>query len=726
MGLVKWFRKNNAKLMAIVVIILMIAFIGGSSLTYLLQPKGSGLKATFATMGNGQKITNADYRQAEREMEILKNLGTENIFKMLQYSMPRVQDLHAILLSELLFSEQKGSAEVINTLSQIITKNLYRISENQISEIYNRTMPSTIYWLCLSKEAEAAGIGVSNEAAGELLGKVIPGMYNGVTYSQFMNSMVRSEGVSEPQILATFAKLLGVLYYSHIVCTCQDTTLSQMKHIVESEQGMNIDFVRFDSSIFAKSQPEPNEQVLLSNFNKYKSYLEGQVATDNPYGLGYKLPDRVRLEYIALKLKDVSQIIKPPSQDEMEEFYNKHKSDFTSQVPSDPNDPNSPLTPKATPYSSVSQLISKHLLTLKIFSKAQSILQDAITLTEAAAKDYNETELAKFSIEKLAEIAGDYDTVAEELGKQHNIKLYSGKTGLLSVLDMQKDEYLSMLDVTGSGGMYVPLMDVAFAVEQLGTSNLDMYNLQIPRMYQNIGPLQDMSGRSQDFDEQIIAIVRVVEADKASEPQELDLKYSTASIVFEPNQAEADKKIFSIKEKVAEDVKKLAAMESTKTKAEEFLEQATASDWESTIKKFNELYATKDVNEPFKLETRQGLPKISEKMMDAMTMQYQGNPRAAYLAADLQASRLMAEQLYSLIPADANSIKPDLPIEFKPYQSYYCVKSLSIKRKWKEDFERDKAAQLYGEEINRSQSLALVHLNPANILKRTNFQTIDK
>ncbi len=94
------------------------------------------------------------------------------------------------------------------------------------------------------------------------------------------------------------------------------------------------------------------------------------------------------------------------------------------------------------------------------------------------------------------------------------------------------------------------LTDVAFAVDQVGASDLEIYNLQKPRLYQNIGPLQDLSGQEQDNDKQIMAIVRVTEAYKASEPEDLALKYSAASIVFEPNQADAEKKIFSVKEKV--------------------------------------------------------------------------------------------------------------------------------------------------------------------------------
>ena len=49
MSLVRWFRKNNTKVMAVVVIILMVAFVGGSSLSYILQPDRGGMKRTFAT-----------------------------------------------------------------------------------------------------------------------------------------------------------------------------------------------------------------------------------------------------------------------------------------------------------------------------------------------------------------------------------------------------------------------------------------------------------------------------------------------------------------------------------------------------------------------------------------------------------------------------------------------------------------------------------------------------
>ena len=47
----------------------------------------------------------------------------------------------------------------------------------------------------------------------------------------------------------------------------------------------------------------------------------GMPAKSNPFGFGYKLPDRVQLEYVALKLQDVKGIVKAPTAEEAESFY---------------------------------------------------------------------------------------------------------------------------------------------------------------------------------------------------------------------------------------------------------------------------------------------------------------------------------------------------------------------------------------------------------------------
>ena len=82
--------------------------------------------------------------------------------------------------------------------------------------------------------------------------------------------------------------------------------------------------------------------------------------------------------------------------------------------------------------------------------------------------------------------------------------------------------------------------------------------------------------------------------------------------------------------------------------------------------------------------------------------------------------------LFSLAPQDSNNVET-LPVvvEFKPDMSYYAVKDVSLKPLWKEIYEKDKAITLYRDDLIQSQSLAIVHFNPENVLKRMNFKLLE-
>ena len=136
MSFVKWLRKNNTKIMAVVVIVLMIGFIGGSSLSYLLSGSG-GLKDTVAFYGGKHKITNYDLVTAREELELLQALQADRVLQ--------AQDLRGVLLSELLFSQSRGSPAVMNQVLQMIRRSQLDISEKQLAAIYDRTVPPTFY-----------------------------------------------------------------------------------------------------------------------------------------------------------------------------------------------------------------------------------------------------------------------------------------------------------------------------------------------------------------------------------------------------------------------------------------------------------------------------------------------------------------------------------------------------------------------------------------------------
>jgi len=717
MNLVKWFRKYNKKVMAVVVIVIMFGFIGGT----FLQQLGKRRVGTIAYFDGKKKITDYDLMAARHELEILRMLRADALL--------RSQDLNGIFLGELLFSDQRASPVLINRIKQTIRSNRYRISEKQINDIYRRSVPPGILWLLLQNEAQNAGIRISNEQVGELLGRVIPQLFEGQTYTQLIGALIKQQRIPEQQILTTFAKLLAVFQYSSIVCSNEDLTTRQIKQIASfEEERINAEFVKFDSAVFAENEQEPSPDKIAEHFEKYKAIMPGTLSDDNPHGFGYKLPDRVQLEYIAVKLDEVKTIVKRPTQDEIGDYYSRNKEAlFTEEVPSDPNDPNSPPIKKTKSYAEVAGSISQQLLNDKINTTAQNILQEARTITEAGLEDL-EIESPEVTTEQLKEKAGDYKAAADKLSEKYKIKLYTGKTGLLSPVDMQTDEQMATLYLQGYGQNTVRLSKVVFAVDEVAASELGPFDVPKPRMFENIGPIRDMRSIYRSDAGGIMAIMRVIDARKAAAPENIDVTYSTRSLELDPKAETAEEKIYSVKEKVIEDLKKLAALDTTKSKAEEFVALTKKESWTGAINKFQELYGRlqeRDPNEPnaFRLQNYPGMQRISKANILTLSLQGQGDPATPYFLNETKVNQQFVNQLYSLVPPEADTVE-SLPIvmEFKPDISYYVIKDLSIKRLYKEEFEKLKVTRLFREEYIQSQSLAAIHFNPENILKRMNFR----
>jgi hypothetical protein len=724
MSLVKKIRKNQTKIIAVVVIFIFVGFVGQQFFAELSRRR-TEKPITIACFADGRTITNKEIALARQELEILKLLQADNVLRSIIMPMSNTPDLLSVFMSELLFSERTASPELVSYIKQMAGANRYRISEKQINDIYRRSMPSEVYWVLLKNEAQLAGLGVSKEMAGTQLAKVIPQIFNGASYSQVMRAIVSRQGVSEDEMLSAFGKLMMVLAYARMMCDSEDITISQVKHSAsQSEEIMNVGLVKFDSAVFARTQPEPSEEEIDEQFNKYKAFFAGDVNKQNPYGFGYKLDDRVQLEYIAVKLDDIAATVTPPTQEEAEEFYQKHREEFTESVPPDPNTPNSPTTERVKSYAEVAGNISRNLLQGKINSHAEKILNDAKTITEAGLQTAD-MESEKISNEQYRQMVGEYTIAAKQLSEKYNIKVYSGQTGLLSAYDFIKGEYLGTMFLKGYGYNPVALIRAVFAIDELAASELGPFDVPKPRLYENIGPAADILGR-------IMVVVRVIKAEKASEPESVNQTFANSSFEFNENQEQPKEKVYSVREKVSEDLKKLAAMDTTSGKAEEFIALAAKDGWDKAVDKFNTLYKLADKQNgedanAFELQNLTNLRRMSGLDLETTSIQTAGNPARRLAVATAKKGKMLVDQLYSLIPQDSNTID-NLPsvMEFKPDMAYFCLKNFSVKRLEQDQYDRIKAVTDYKEDFIESQSLAPVYFNPDNILKRMKFKLVEK
>ncbi len=717
MNLMRWFRKNNKKVMAIVVVVIMFGFIAGPTLRYFARIR-MGWRDAVAYIADNKKITRSDLMSAHQELEILKLLRADALL--------RSQDIRGILLAELLFTEQKASPLLINHIKRLIRTNRYRISDKQISDIYRRSLPADYYWYCLKTEAELSGIRVANEDMGRLLGRIMPRAFQGLTYSQVIRSIINNQQIPEEQILTTFGKLMAVLQYSHMVCSNENVTNSQMLNIASLEgETINVELVEFDSSVFTdRVKSEPDEAALVGHFDKYKNFFVGTITEENPYGFGYKLPDRAQLEYIVCRLDDVSQVVTPPAPQEKEEYYRRNIEQFKVSVPSDPNDPNSLQIERTQSYAEVAGFISDKLLQDKINSKAEKILQEAKTLTEAGLED-TDIGAEKLTFEQFRQLAGDYTAAAEQLSEKYKVKIYTGQTGLLSSMDIQNNRNLGALYTISYGKNPVSLIQIVFAIDELKASELGPFDMAKPRMYENIGPLRDLFG-------QMMALVRIVKAEPASGPQSIDETFSVRTLILDPNQKPNSEDIYSVRENVVEDLQKLAAMDITRSKAEEFIELTAENGWDSAINKFNDLYgkqAKKEPNDPdvFQEQSFTDLQRFSNAMLGTLAVQNISNPAVQFVINESAKQAQFIDKLYSLVPQDSNTVDSvPLIMEFKPDLGFYVIKNISVKRLTQPEYERVRAQRLYIEDNVQTQSLSAIYLNPENILKRVDFRFAKK
>jgi len=724
MNLIKWLRRNNKKIMAVVVIVLMFAFVGGSALEYLLQPRG-GTNDAYAYYGKKTKITPTMMMEATNEIEILQALQADAVL--------RQQDLRGILLGELLFSQNRGSPALMNQVMQMIRRSQLLISDRQLSEIYEeRTVTPAVYWILLTREAESAGIRVPTTDVGGLLGRIIPQLFQGQSYPAVMSGLVGRFRVSEETILGTFSKLLAVLQYAQTICSTEDVTIPQVMHMASrSGSALNAEFVQFPARAFVDKQNLPTDDALLAHFNKYKSYLAGHVTQDNPFGFGYKLPDRLQIEYVALKLKDVAGIVQPPTQEESEVYYRQNRQRlFTREVPSDPNDPNSPKVQQVTSYAEVADTILEQLKKQKITTKAEQILEEVRTAADAKI-GAGTVDGKDMTAPQLKENAGNYTPITQDVSTKHGIPLYNGTTGWLNAVDMQTDKYFSRLVVSSQGASSLRLNQVLFSVNELGDNAAILMFAQPARMFTTIGPASDpMGGMSPDLSGQIMVVARIIGVSKTEEPQDLNVIFSTKTVDLGDATPQKDN-VFSVREKVTQDVQKLAAWDTTKAKSEEFVALAAKEGWDPAIAKFNELYgkqAKEDPNDPnvFKLDRLNDLQRISDAQLHVVATQTVGNPAAAMIANETQVERQLVDHFYSLVPVNADAA-PNMPqiLEFKPSQSFYAVKDVSVRWLDQQQYESMKGMILQQEDYIQTQNLAVVHFNPANILKRMNFKAVN-
>lgn len=374
MSVTKFFRKYNKRLLAIFGVALMIVFLLPSTINQMSRqdPAKEVIGEAF-----GQKVRIVDIQQAELQTSLLDGLNRlyvgNNPNQQQQQQMPF--NWHAFVG----FSKQ----------------------------------PELDYYL-LIQEARNMGIAVSPEQADAMLteSKVPP---------EIINAMIQQQNVPLNNLRQAVANFMSVANMLQVVSSnikISDMEMQNMFKLISNTMTANI--LPFAAENFVDQVPNPEDKVLADYFAANKE--------------NFRYPDRVQVEYIGANVDQIKpQIQIDPSR--AQQYVNNNPSEFmtTTQPTTKPGQktPATATAPVQVPMESKQALA---LATDKLKTqKARRLANDAINEALTASKKFwSSAKLDANGVFQKPETVSDYQKIADELSKKHQIKLTYNRTALIS------------------------------------------------------------------------------------------------------------------------------------------------------------------------------------------------------------------------------------------------------------------------------------------------------
>lgn len=239
-----------------------------------------------------------------------------------------------------------------------------------------------ILFLLLQKEAERLGVTVSED--------------NLQTVLTSMPGLITPDPERNEQIARAVRGLLLVLNAGQRAASVIKISDPMVQHqLAQVQQSITLDLVDFTSAKYidqAKAKPITAEEM-KAHFEKYADTIRGDASERNPFGFGYKYPDRVKLQYIVVPKADVRKVVeasRTPYEWEVEarKYYRQNQAQFQAEPTTQPKqafDLTAPPSTQATtkPYDAVQQEIKEQLISEET-ERRMNAIRDRLVSTLAA------------------------------------------------------------------------------------------------------------------------------------------------------------------------------------------------------------------------------------------------------------------------------------------------------------------------------------------------------
>lgn len=283
------FFRRNQKIVILIMVILMVAFLVPTGASTLLQK--DPLKREIGSTKLGS-LTLGELQNAMVEMQILGMLGLGNQGRQ----SPWPTDMEFMFLRA---NGERGAGEA--------------------------------YGLLL-KEARAVGVPVTEADVDNFLAQI--DWPKPARYEQLV-SMIRSgsQGWTEGVLRSTIADWLRITKYRADAEIDSPPSEAEVRLIYRDVfEQIALRVAKVDANEFTKAVRDPNEDELRRQFSLYNEQFPGMAPRVTDFGFGYRQQGKAALQYLLVRGDVIQRVVEPKLSDAYD-FFNQNRAAFTKEVP---------------------------------------------------------------------------------------------------------------------------------------------------------------------------------------------------------------------------------------------------------------------------------------------------------------------------------------------------------------------------------------------------------
>lgn len=297
-----FFDKFGKKVLAVVGALLILAFLLPPSFTGVGGPGSSGHKIGAI---NGQPVYSLDAQNAVARLQhlnVLVRAATD----------PRTGIPREATIPELLFDSVRPQLSA-------------QLQQNPLQ------------WYLLLHEARSGGVGVSEDVINDILSD--PTRYKDASG----NLLPLSKGFN-PNILNQLRDelrdaLAVRMYVERGVGSIKISKPLVDDQLARMQQQVQVRVAVVEPAAFAGEIKSVSDEELRLQFDAFASTVPGTIDKDrNPFGFGYRIPDRVRVQYVSVPRAEVERAViasKSPSlwEEDAIMYHTRHPDEFPTTQP---------------------------------------------------------------------------------------------------------------------------------------------------------------------------------------------------------------------------------------------------------------------------------------------------------------------------------------------------------------------------------------------------------